>query len=265
MARAVWQGYIVLGQLGIPVRLYSGLKSREPRFVQLHESDGSPVERQLRCKAEQREIPPSEVIRAVEISPGQYVTLSEQELRITTGSSFKSLAIQQFCESDAIATIYYERPFYSVAAKGGERAYALLREVLDRTKKQAVVTYTMYNREHIGTLQVHEDLLLVQQLRYAAEISPRDHLKTPTLPKSSPMEIEALSNVVDRFSGPLHLADYHDGQAERLQQLVERKAKGLRAPREERIAPHATPEARILNALQSTLGDRQALSEPTKA
>lgn len=257
MARAVWQGYIVLGQLGIPVRLYNGLQAREPRFVQLHESDGSPVERQLRCKAEQREISSAETIRAVEVSPGHYVPLSEQELTVTTSSSFKSLVIQQFSEPDVVSSIYYEKPFYSVAAKGGERAYALLREVLARTNKMAIVTYTMYNREHIGALQVHEDLLLVQQLRYTAEIVPRSSVKTPTLPKPSPMEIEALSQVVDRLSGPLYLTDYHDEQAERLQQLVERKAKGLPAPRGEKTAPHATPEGRIVSALQATLGDRQ--------
>ena len=40
MVRASWQGYLALGQLGIPVRLYKATQSLQPRFVLLHASDG---------------------------------------------------------------------------------------------------------------------------------------------------------------------------------------------------------------------------------
>jgi non-homologous end joining protein Ku len=43
--KATWQGYIALGQLGIPAKLYSASRSIRPQFVQLHEKDSSPVER----------------------------------------------------------------------------------------------------------------------------------------------------------------------------------------------------------------------------
>ena len=253
MARAAWQGYVTLGRLAVPVRLYQAVRSRNPRFVQLHETDGSPVERELRCRAEGRPIDSSEVVRAVEYAPGQYITLTDRELAVSESDLMKRITVRQFCPSDAIAPIYFERPFYIVPGKGGERAYALLREVLTRLHTVAVAEFVIYRHEHLAMVGVQGDLLLLQQLRFAADILPRSSLSTPPLPKPSPVEIEALSAVVQTLNGPFYIEDYHDVYTERLQAAVERKAKGLPPPRRERPAPQATPENQLVEALQHTL------------
>jgi DNA end-binding protein Ku len=259
MAKATWQGYIALGKLGIPVRLHSATQSLRPRFVQLHEKDGSPVERELRCKHEKREIAPSEIIRAVEYEPGKYITLTDRELEQSATSPIKTIDVKQFCDPEAIDPIYFEKPYYIAPTRGGERAYSLLREVLARTGKIAIVQFVIYNKERIAAIGIHGDLLVLQQLRFDTEIVPRSSIKTPALPKPSPAEIEALSTVVERYTSPLYIQDYHDEHAEHINELIERKAKGLPAPRAERTAPNATPESEIVNALEDTLGDQPAL------
>lgn len=260
MLRATWQGYVALGQLGVPVRLYTATQSMRPRFVQLHESDGSPVERELRCLAEQREIESSEIIRAVEYEPGRYIALTDRELAQAV-SDVKTIAIQQFCDPSAIPSAYYDKPYYIVPAKGGERAYSLLREVLARRHIVAIAKFAIYHKEHVALVSVYGDLLLLQQLRFASEIVLRSNIKAPPLPKPSPSEIEALSAVVDRLSGPFFAEDYHDEYAERIQQLIERKAKGLSVPRRERVAPYATPESDIVAVLQDVIDSKPILTE----
>lgn len=258
--RAAWQGYITLGRLGIPVRLYTATQSIRPQFVQLHESDGSPVERELRCRVEQRKIDASEVIRAIEYEPGKYITLTDNELTTTSDVATKTIAVQQFCEVEAIPSIYIAKPFYIVPSKGGERAYALLREVLARQHKAALAQFVIYAQQHIAMLAVHGDLLLLQQLHFAAEIIPRSSIKVPPLPRPTPAELEALSTVVERFSGSLYLEDYHDTYSEQVQELVDRKARGLPSARSERIAPHATRDTEIIAALQDTLGEKKLIA-----
>lgn len=257
MARATWQGYITLGQLGVPVRLYSAIQAVRPRFVQLHEKDSSPVERVLQCREEHREISSSEVIRAVERDPGRFIALTDRELEGAVASRMRTIDIKQFCDASAIPAMYYEKPYYLSPSRGGERAYALIREVFARTGKTAVAQFAIYNQEHIAALMIEGDLLVLNQLRFAAEIVPRDNVKTPPLPKPSPSEVDALTNVVERFSGPFYAHDYHDEYAEHLNELIERKAKGLPAPRAERPAPHATPEAQIESTLRDALGSQQ--------
>lgn len=251
--RAVWQGYISLGRLGIPIKLYGATQSVRPQFVQLHDKDGSPVERETFCRAEGRQIEPSEIVRAVEIEPGRYIALTDEELSRVASGPLKTLAVQQFCDPTDIASVYYDKPFYVVPSRGGERAYALLREVLVRIRKLAIVKFLIYGKERIAALCTHGDMLIVQQLRYAAEIVPRSTIKTPPLPKPAPEEIEVLSSVVERFSGPFYIDDYHDEHAEHIVQLIERKAKGLPSPKKERMASYATPEESIMEALEATL------------
>jgi DNA end-binding protein Ku len=253
MAKAAWKGYIALGQLGIPVRLHAATQLLSPHFVQLHDADGSPVERVLRCKAEHRDIAPSEVVRAIEHSPGRYITLTDHELERAAANPVKTIAIRQFSDLDAIEPIYFEKPYYVVPGHGGERAYSLLREVFARKHKLAVAQFVIYNKEHIAALSVHGDLLVLYQLRFAAEIVSRASIKTPPLPKPTPAEIDSLSALVERLSGPLYIQDYHDEHAEQVSELIERKAKGLPAPRRERFSPHATPEAEIVDVLQAEL------------
>jgi len=257
MARAAWQGYITLGQLGIPVRLYSATQVVRPRFMHLHEKDSSPVERVLQCREEHREIPISEVIRAVEHEPGRYIALTDRELEQTAARRMKAIDVKQFCDVSAIPAMYFEKPYYVSPSRGGERAYALTREVFARTGKIAVTQFAIYNQEHIAALMVEGDLLVLNQLRFAAEIVPRDQVMTPPLPKPSPSEVDALTNVVERFSGPFYAHDYHDEYAEHLSELIERKAKGLPASRAERPAPQATPEEQIESTLRDTLGAQQ--------
>lgn len=253
MTRASWKGYLRLGHLGIPVRLYTGTQSLRPSFVQLHETDGSPIERRNYCRAEKSRVAESEIIKAIEYEPGRYITLTDQELAATTEQSVKTIDILQFCEPVDIPSIHYGKPFYIVPSRGGERAYALLREVLIQTAKLAAAQYIAYNRQRIAVINNQGDLLILQQLRYAAEIVPRSQIKTPALPKPSPSEIEALSAVVTRFSGSFFIEDYHDEYTERILELIERKAKGLPPPRKQRIATHATPENEIEKTLHEIL------------
>lgn len=260
MTRAAWKGYISLGQFGVPVRLYSGVRTIRPHLFQLHETDGSPVERQLRCSAEQREISSDEIIRAVELEPGKYLTLTNQEIEGATDNSPKSIAIQQFSEMAAVPPHYFDKTFYIIPVSSGARGYAMLREVLGRAKKIAIAHFAIYGREHLAAIGVSGDLLMLYQLRFAAEIVPRASLKSPALPRPTPKEIAALSAVVERFSAPLYLEDYHDEYADRLKTLVERKAKGLPANVRPRAEPHATTDDKLVPVLETVLQTTRTLS-----
>jgi DNA end-binding protein Ku len=254
--RASWQGYIALGQLGIPARLYSALRQSGPKFVQLHEKDSAPVERVLKCSTENTEISHKEVVRAIEYEPGRYITLTGRELERNLPSSTKTIEVKQFCDFSDIDPIYYEKPYYIAPAKGGERAYALLREALTLSKKVMVAQFALSGREHIGAISLYRDILVLYQLRFSDAVLPRSEIKTRGLPRPSPTEVNTLRSVIDHFSGPFYIEDYHDDYNEQINMLIERKIKGLPPPRREKVSANATPEEEIVTALQNTLSLR---------
>lgn len=253
MAKALWQGYIAIGQLGVPVRLLAATQPAGPRFVQLHAKDHSPVVRELKCREEQRPINPEDVVRAVEYEPGRYIALSDQELAKSNADTVKALAVQQFAAVDSVPPEYFEKPYYIVPDAGGEAGYSLLRETFQRTDSVAIVSFVLYTKAHMGVIRQAGDMLMLLQLRFPAELVPRSAIKTPPLTKPTPQEIDIMTQVVERYSSPVYMHDYHDEYSERISELVARKVKGLPEPRRARQAPRATPESEIVPTLQRAL------------
>lgn len=251
--KAAWKGYITIGQLGMPVRLYSATRTAGPTFKLVHEKDGSPVERVLRCQAEDREIPYNETIRAIEYEPGRLITFTPRELERTALEHSKSIEVKQFADPTEIDPSYYEKPYYIVPSRGGERAYSLLREALNISGKVAVVQFVIYNQDHIGIIRKRDDVLMLHQLRFAGEVVPRSEIKTPPLPKASPAEINALTELIERYSGSFFPEDYHNEHAANISHLLERKIKGLPAPRRESKPAQATAENDLLPAIRLSL------------
>jgi len=253
MAKALWRGYIALGYLGIPVRVLAMTQTSGVHFVQLHASDLSPVTRELRCSRDHQQVKYDDLVRGIEHEPGNYVTLTERELERSAPDAPKTLSVQQFCDVHAVPAVYYEKPYYVVPERGGEVAYALLREVFNRTGSMAIVSYMLYNKAHIGALSQDGDMLVLLQLRFTSELVPRSTIKTMPLVKPTPHEIELMMKVVEQYRSPVYMPDYHDESTERIQQLVERKIQGLPEPRAPKPAIHATPESQLATTLERTL------------
>lgn len=259
--RASWSGYITLGNLAIPVRLYNAVRTLGPTFVQLHAKDHSPVSRTYICKKEGKEIAYRDVIRAVE-HEGALVDITESEIKAALERT-KNITVKQFSDPQTIDPVYYDKPHYMVPGKGGELAYTLLREAFVRAGKVAIATFTFYEKEHIGIIAAHDGILMLQQLRFAAELVPRIDIKTPSLPQPSPDQVDIAVRLIQRYSSPFYIEDYQNEQIQHLEELVARKAKGLRPKRTQRIAPHTTPEDKLIPTLKALLSEHPPLPKAT--
>lgn len=256
--KASWSGYLSLGDLKVPVQLYSAVRAGGQNFVQLHAFDHSPVGRPTICLKEGKEIPSSELIRAVK-RDGEYIELSDADLEVHTGTE-KMLTVRQFSDTSQIKSKYYDKPYYIVPSPGGELAYVLLRQAFVRAKKVAIATYVYYQKEHLGLVMVDDGILLLQQLRFASELMPRGEIKTVSLPQPLPAQVDVAVALMERYSTPFYVEDYRNEYDDRLQELVDRKAKGLGPKRHKAVAPKATKEEAVVPVLEELLksaGSRQ--------
>ena len=249
--KASWSGYFRVGELTLPMRLYSGTQSVSPKFVQLHATDHAPVARIAKCKKDGEELHPNDIVRAVEHN-GKMIEIKESDVQLASGAD-KSIIVRQFSDSGVVNPIYYEKPYYMVPGKGGETAYTLLRQAFTQTKKVAIATFTLYEKEHIGIVSAVEGILLLQQLRFADEIVPRSEIKTPSLPQPSPDQVDAAVRLMERYSSPFYIEDYRNEQLDELNEIIDRQAKGLPLKRKPQIAPHTTPEDELVPKLRALL------------
>lgn len=249
--RASWKGCFRIGELTIPVRLYGATRATTPRFVQLHRADYSPVQRMTVCMKDGEELAEGDIIRAVEYE-GKYIELSEDEVE-EHGGFERDLVVHQITEVHAVDPFYYDKPYYMTPDEGGEMAYSVLRRAFEKTRKVAIATFLFYGRERLAAVAIGDGLLTVQTLRFQEEIIPKSELKVPALSQPSPTQIRIASQLLEQYSLPFHTSDYRNQQDDFLNELIERRAKGLPPRKARQITRSATPEKEVIKKIEQML------------
>jgi DNA end-binding protein Ku len=255
--RSLWKGAITFGLVNIPVRLYKASKDRELKFKLLHKKDLSEIRYARICKADGKEVPWDEVVKGYEWKDGDYVVLADEDFERANLKKTRSIDIIDFTDEDQIDTIYYQTPYYIEPEKGAGKAYALLREALKRSKKVAVGNYVLRQHEHLGVIKPHGDLLLLNQLRYDAEIVQPKDLNIPkkeSLPKN---EIDMALELIDKLTKPFHPSEYVDTYAEEIKNVIKQKAKGRRVKIKKEAAPKSPKVHDIMALLKQSLQERK--------
>src|ERR1044071_5120190 len=141
MARGLWKGAISFGLVSVPVELHSAQKrSSELDLTMLDKRDLSPVGYQRVNKESGKEVPWKEVVKGYEYKDGEYVVLSAEDFRRANPEATRTVDIHAFVELADIAPQYFDTPYYLLPEKRGEKAYALLRETLQKAEKAGIAT-----------------------------------------------------------------------------------------------------------------------------
>ncbi len=252
--RASWSGHFRIGNIMMPVKLYSATRSTGPQFIQLHAHDHSPVTRVTVCLKDGEELSEKELIRAAE-HEGTYVELSKSDIE-RVGAFERNIAVRQFTYASEIEPIYYDKPYYMAPDTGGEQAYAILRRAFEKTGKVAIVTFLFYDRERLGMVSVRDSLLVLQTLRFAEEIVPRSEVRTPSLPQPVPDQVSTAARLIEHYSASFHAEDYRNQQQDHINELIERKSKGLAPRKQQRVAAETTPSDEITSRMKTMLGEK---------
>ncbi len=190
------------------------------------------------CPVQEKFVLPEEIIRGYEIVPDQYILMSDEELESVSPERSRTIEIVDFIGMNEVDPIFYDRPYYLVPAKGGEKAYRLLAEVLHRTHKAGLAKFVLAEREYLVALTSRDGALVLTTLHYSDEILPAEG----TPPKRGKTTTEGQSRVqksVERMIAEFHPGKYANERRKKLLALLAAKAKE-RAPVE---APHAEEEA----------------------
>ena len=180
MARAMWKGAISFGLVNIPVELQVAVRSQRPRFHLLHGKDDAPVKYQRVCTREDREVPWPEIVKGFEIDKGEFVVLDKKDFERAALDKSRTIDIHTFVAESDIDERYFDTPYYLVPDRGGERAYALLREAIRDAGKVGIAQFILRDRQHVATLATVGDALVLTTLRFADELVDIGQLSFPS-------------------------------------------------------------------------------------
>ena len=250
--RAIWSGAISFGLINIPVKLFSGAESTDGIDLHmLHKKDNSPIRYAKICKEEDKEVPFDEIVKGYEYAKGEYVVITDEDFEAADVEKTTTIDIVEFADDNQIDVRYLEKPYYLEPAKGGEKAYALLREALRKKDRLAVATFVLRQREHLALIKTVGSVLVLNQMRYPADLRSPGGLKLPPKNDAKPAELEMANKLIDQLTHPFIPEDFHDTYTEELQKRIEAKVKGKPVPKSGG-AP-AKPTQDLMAALKASL------------
>src|SRR5438552_2284924 len=128
--RAIWKGSISFGLVSIPVALQTATRTEEMKFRLLRAKDLSPVNYKRVAAVDGKEVPWDQIVKGYEYEKGRFVVLKEEDFKRVDLEATDTIDIVDFVALAQINPMFFHRPYYLEAQKGGAATYALLREVL---------------------------------------------------------------------------------------------------------------------------------------
>jgi DNA end-binding protein Ku len=249
-ARAVWKGVLKIGTNKVPVKLYSAVQDRSVHFHILDTSTKQPIKQRMVDPENDREIPKEEIQRGLEVEPGTFVVIDEEELTKLEPKASRDIEIRRFVPPARINHQWYERPYY-VGPDGDDSAYFAFAKALESKNREGVARWVMRDKQYIGALNVKDGYLVLVTLRHADEVISAKELPKPSGRALDEKEIRMAEQLIAALEDEFRPEDYHDEYRERVMQFIEAKAKGRR-PKLQAIRQKRAPSS-LVDALSASL------------
>jgi DNA end-binding protein Ku len=267
MSRAIWKGAISFGLIYVPVELHSAARENTLPLHMLDSRDFAPIGFQRVNKNTGKEVDWAHIVKGYEYKKGDFVALSDADFKHANVKASETIAIDTFCDAAQIPSMYFEKPYYLVPAKGGDKVYTLLRQALDATHKVAVASFVMHQRQHLCAIAPQGSSLLLLTLRFADEVLPAtEHIPTA---KISPAELAMAKQLVQSMQGKFNANKFKDTYRADLKRRVQEKIKnkqthslGVEEPANDR------PKAQVIDlmaALKASLDKSGHRRQPKAA
>jgi DNA end-binding protein Ku len=258
MAKAFWKGVISFGMVVIPVRMYVATQAKTLSFHLLHKKCLTRPKQVLHCEQDKEYFTLKDTVRGYEYAKEQFIILSEEDFNKVPVKTSHSINIEGFVESQDIDSIYYQNSHYLEPEDLGAKPFALLSEVLAKTKKVGIAKVTFQKREHLCALRPLNDIMLLQTMYYQDELTSHAGLSSPK-PKFTEAELKLATSLVTTMSAAFKPEQYKDEYHLALKKLVEAKLKGV-----EMKAP-AEPKAEIADLMAALKASLETAKKRPKA
>ncbi|HVL05451.1 MAG TPA: Ku protein [Acidimicrobiales bacterium] len=253
MPRPIWSGAISFGLVNVPVKVFSATSSKDVRFHQLDGKSKSRIKQKRVSMATGEEVPYEDLVKAYEIAPDNYVTVTPEELEALDPKASKTIDIEDFVDLDQIDPVYYERPYYLVPDKGGQKAYALLRNAMRETNKVGIARVVLRTKQYLAAIRPKDDALVMETMLFSDEVNPLDELDLPGPDVDVTEREEKMArSLIDSLTTDFEPAKYRDEYRERVLQLIEQKASGQEIVVED-TAEEAPRVVDLMAALEASL------------
>src|SRR5437588_5212033 len=255
MARAIWKGSISFGLVNIPIALYPATRREELKFRLLRKSDLSPVNYKRVAEKDGREVSWDEIVKGYEYEKGKYVVLKDEDFQRVDLEATQTVDIKDFVDLEEIDPMFFYKPYYLEPQKGGDKAYALLRDSLEDSKKVGIAKVVIKTRQYLAGVKPEDGVLVLDLMHFADELADTEKLHVPNKVEVGKREMTMARSLIDSMSAKWNPEKYHDDYREALMEVIEEKveAGGKEIEEKPKKAPKPTKVIDLVKVLQQSL------------
>ncbi|HRG96811.1 MAG TPA: Ku protein [Polyangiaceae bacterium] len=246
-ARSIGSGTISFGLVSIPVKLYTAATPKGVHFNFLHGKCGSRMKQQYVCPIDNEVVERKDMVRGYEHTKDTYVRFTEEELKTLEAERTSQLELLEFVPTTSVDLVSIEKTYYLGPDKGGDRAYALLSESMERAGRMAVGKFAQRGKENLVLVRPYKKGLVLHEVFYADEVRDFGEVETGGAFEFKPIERDLADKLIEQLAqDTFEPSRFKDEYAARVLAAVDAKVAG-----NEVTFSEEAPKAQIIDLLEA--------------
>lgn len=265
--RPTWQGHLKLSLVTCPVALYTATNSAGDVHFNLINPKTNNRIKMITTDPDTGPIERSELVKGYEVSKGEYILLTQDEINSVKLESTKTIEIERFVPGDEIDRLYWDNPYFLAPdGKLAQEAFGVIRTAMEKSGQIALGRVVIGTRERILALEPRDKGILAYTIRTDAEVRKPDEIFGGITDKAAdPAMIAIAEKIIEQQEGPFDPTQFVDRYEEALKALIEDKKKGHKPAKV--AEPEDTNVVDLMSALRASLAakDKGAAKPASKA
>jgi DNA end-binding protein Ku len=263
--RPTWQGHLKLSLVTCPVALYTATNSAGDVHFNLINPKTNNRIKMITTDPDTGPIERSELVKGYEVSKGEYILLTNDEINSVKLESTKTIEIERFVPGDEIDRLYWDNPYFLAPdGKLAQEAFGVIRTAMEKSGQIALGRVVIGTRERILALEPRDKGILAYTIRTDAEVRKPDEIFGGISDKAAdPAMIAIAEKIIEQQEGPFDPSQFVDRYEEALKALIEDKKKGHKPAKV--AEPDDTNVVDLMSALRASLGAKDKAAGKTAA
>lgn len=229
MPRPIWSGAISFGLISIPIRLYPAVRRKNVSFNQLDGQTGSRIKMKRVSAETGEEVAYDEIVKGYEITKGNYVVVTDEELNSLDPKKSRTIDIVEFVDLAEIDPLYFDSAYVVAPDELSAKAYTVLTEAMESAGKVAIASFVMRTKQYLCALRPADGKLLLSTMVYGDEVADFDEIDAFEYLEGvevKPAELAMAEQLVESLSESFEPMKFTDDHRQRTLELIKAKAEG---------------------------------------
>jgi len=256
--RPTWQGHLKLSLVSCPVALYPATNSASDVHFHLINPKTNNRIKLITTDPDTGPVDRSDLVKGYEVSKGEYILLSQDEIDAVKLESTKTIDIERFVPSDEIDRLYWDNPYFLAPdGKIAQEAFGVIRDALKKSGQIALGRVVIGTRERILALEPRDKGILAYTIRSADEVrNPDEVFDGISAKKADPDMLAIAQKIIEQREGPFDPSKFDDRYEDALKALIKAKQKGHKPVAAK--PPEDTNVVDLMEALRASLKGKEA-------